>query len=115
MFVTPNFRNRYPSMRIPGTSKRARIRPTITPMIQIPAAARRAGATNVARIGPHRFTVGFLLAHNDDGTLDASLPGKGPAVVMALVKWAESRGFTVEWKGEQRFGIIIICPQPQNT
>jgi hypothetical protein len=65
---------------------------------RLPAAARKAGATSIERCDPWTFVVGFVL----EGT-DYSLPGKGPAVVAAL----RAAGWEVEWKGEQRFGIIV--------
>ncbi len=42
--------------------------------------------------------VGFALEGSD-----YSAPGRGPAVVAAL----QAAGWDVEWKGEQRYGIIV--------
>lgn len=70
---------------------------------RLPAAARKAGATQIDRCSANVFVVGFKL-HGDD----LSQPGHGAAVFAALQAWA-GEAFTVEWKGEQRYGIIITA------
>lgn len=65
---------------------------------RLPSAARKAGATSIKRCQGSTFAVGFALEGSD-----YSAPGKGPAVVAAL----QAAGWTVEWKGEQRYGIIV--------
>lgn len=70
----------------------------------LPAAARKAGATQIARCDRRTFTVGFAIVGED---LDA--PGNGPAVEAALRAWGENAGFDVSWRGSQKFGIILTA------
>ncbi len=78
----------------------------------LPASVRKAGATKIARCVGDTFAIGFALTPDpgSDETpeqYDArlSLPGSGPAVVAAIRAWLPDA--EVEWKGEQRYGIIV--------
>lgn len=77
------------------------------PMPRLPAAARKAGATQIARCNTCTFTVGFAI-DGDYTTENLSRPGRGQAVYDALVAWAGD-DYAVEWKGEQRFGVILTA------
>ena len=72
-------------------------------MPRLPAAARKAGATQIARCGYRTFAVGFMQTGDD---LDA--PGRGQAVVDAL-RATLGDTFDIEWKGEQRYGVILTA------
>lgn len=82
-------------------------RPAAIRIPRLPAAARKAGATQIARCSDRVFSVGFKI----DGEVESENLGRaghGPAVAIALVK-ALGDSFKVEWKGEQRFGIILTA------
>ena len=73
-----------------------------TPMPRLPAAARRAGATKVARTGPHTFNVSFKISEN---IFDYLNEGHGPAVVRALA--AKYGDAAVRWQGSQTYAINL--------
>lgn len=73
----------------------------------LPAAARKAGATQIRRCSGNVFSVGYALVRAEDGSLDLRAPGNGPAVVAALEKWAAKGGPRVEWAGDQSCAIVL--------
>ena len=83
-----------------------------TTLPHIPAAARKAGATSIRRCSAHVFAVGYttrgVMCAKFATRCDLSAPGHGPAVVAALTPWAEARGATVEWSGQQQNAIFLV-------
>lgn len=72
------------------------------PKPTLPAAARKAGATEIHRAGERTFHVGFKLT---DGGL--SEPGRGPAVLAALQQWSKDRAYAVSWAGQQCNPVVV--------
>mgnify|MGYP000196264632 CR=1 FL=1 len=70
---------------------------------RIPAAAKRAGATEFKRLGPDKFALSF---NWDADVIDPNHPGCGQDVVDALRKtWKDCA--KIDWTGRQLDAIIV--------